>query len=35
VASMDDASKSSLPFPLRYLTAEDRNAEGLADDKRV
>jgi hypothetical protein len=35
VASMDDAGKSSLPFPLGYPTAEDRNAEGLADDKRV
>jgi hypothetical protein len=35
VASMDDASKSSLPFPLGYPTAEDRNAEGTTGDKRV
>jgi hypothetical protein len=35
VASMDDAGKSSLPFPLGYPTAEDRNTEGLADDKKV
>lgn len=35
VASMDDAGKSSLPFPLGYPTAEDRNTEGLADDTKV
>jgi hypothetical protein len=35
VASMDDAGKSSLPFPLGYPTAEDRNAEGTTGDKRV